>query len=204
MQTKQSVTNSNNHQASTACGEKHAPMNLPIRSSVIAAFALLSTLLPAIQTAHAFTFNLVPASDAIKACMPNAVAQVTVLPTEESNGVDSLFLTAKGLLPNTTFAVFLTELPVAPFGAVEYIADFTTKADGSGFVRVDAIIDEAFAFDNITHVRKELNHVVFWFADPAADEGCVAGSAPGPFDGDGQSGVAAMSSKNFLPGAPLP
>ena len=31
---------------------------------------------------------------------------------------------------------------------------------------VDAIIDEAFAFNNITGVRTELNHIVFWFADP--------------------------------------
>ena len=53
MQTKQSVTNSNNHQPSTACREKHAAMKLPIRSTGIAAFALLSTLLPVSQTAHA-------------------------------------------------------------------------------------------------------------------------------------------------------
>src|SRR5439155_9000241 len=53
MQTKQSVTNSNNHQPSTACREKHAAIKLPIRSTVIAAFGLLSTLLPVSQTAHA-------------------------------------------------------------------------------------------------------------------------------------------------------
>src|SRR6266550_6502822 len=53
MQTKQSVTNSNNHQPSAACREKHAAMKLPIRSTVIAAFGLLSTLLPVSQTAHA-------------------------------------------------------------------------------------------------------------------------------------------------------
>src|SRR5438876_7068733 len=53
MQTKQSVTNSNNHQPSTACREKHAAIKLPIRSTVIAAFGLLSTLLPVSQTVHA-------------------------------------------------------------------------------------------------------------------------------------------------------
>ncbi len=97
-----------------------------------------------------------------------------------------------------------TEMPVPPFGAVQYIGDFTTNAHGTGHVRVDAIIDEAFAFNNITGVRTDLNHVVFWFADPADDEDCVPGSPPAPFDGDGEAGVAAMSSKNFLPGAPLP
>ena len=157
-------------------------------------------------TAHAepFGFNLVPASDPIAACLPDAAARVTVFPKEEIRGVDTLDLHAKGLRPNTTFAVFLTEMPVPPFGAVQYIGDFTTNAAGRGHVRVDAIIDEAFAFNNITGVRTELNHVVFWFADPNDDEQCVPGSAPGHFDGDNSSGVAAMSSKNFLPGAPLP
>jgi len=149
-------------------------------------------------------FDLVPASDAIASCLPNAAATVAVFAREDVRGVDTLDLHAEGLRPNTTFAVFLTEMPVPPFGAVQYIGDFTTNAAGRGSVRVDAIIDEAFAFNNITGVRTDLNHIVFWFADPADDEDCVPGSAPGHFDGDGESGVAAMSSKNFLPGAPLP
>jgi hypothetical protein len=209
MQTKQSVNNSNNHQASTACGEKHAAMNLPIRSIVIAAFGVLAVLHTAGQTAHAQVlrsnrFDLVPASAAIATCLPNAAAEVVVFPREDVRGVDTLDLHAEGLRPNTTFAVFLTELPVPPFGAVQYIGDFTTNAAGRGSVRVDAIINEAFAFNNITGVRTDLNHIVFWFADPADDEDCVPGSAPTHFDGDGEAGVAAMSSKNFLPSAPLP
>ena len=188
MKTKQSVINSN------------------IRSTVIAAFGLLAVLATG-QTGHAegpSRFNLVPASDPIAACLPNAAATVAVFPREDNRGVDTLDLHAEGLRPNTTFAVFLTQMPVPPFGAVQYIGDFTTNAAGKGSVRVDAIINEAFAFNNITGVRTDLNHVVFWFADPADDEDCVPGSAPAHFDGDGESGVAAMSSKNFLPGAPLP
>src|SRR5439155_5273773 len=53
MQTKQSVTNSNNHQPSTACREKHAAMKLPIRSTVIASFGLLAMLLAVSETAYA-------------------------------------------------------------------------------------------------------------------------------------------------------
>ena len=197
MQTKRSVTNI----------EKHAAIKLPIRSTVIAVFGLLSTLVA--QTAHAqdqtpSRFDLVPASAAIALCLPNAEAHVTVFPREDVRGVDTLELHAEGLRPNTTFAVFLTQMPVPPFGAVEYIGDFTTNAAGRGSLHVDAIIDEAFAFNNVTGVRIELNHIVFWFADPADDEDCVPGSAPTQFDGDGQAGVAAMSSKNFLPDAPLP
>src|SRR5262245_12228467 len=124
MQTKQSVINSN------------------VRATVIAAFGLLSTLVPVIQTAHAqdlrpFSFDLVPASDAIAGCtsMPNPAATVSVFPREDIRGVDTLDLHASGLRPNTTFAVFLTQMPVPPFGAVQYIGDFTTNAAGRGSVR---------------------------------------------------------------------
>jgi hypothetical protein len=158
------------------------------------------------QAQAPFSFNLVPASNAIGACLPNATAEVTVFPREETLGVDTLDLKAQGLKSDTTFAVFLTELPVAPFGAVQYVGDFTTNAAGRGSLRVDTIVDEAFSSQVVAgqRVRKELNHVVLWFADPAADESCIPGSGQSPFDGDGVAGVAALSSKNLLPGTPLP
>ena len=55
-------------------------------------------------------------------------------------------------------------------------------------------------------VRKDLNHVVLWFADPADANDCFApGAVPNtPFDADGVAGPAALSSKNALPTAPLP
>ena len=178
---------------------------------MLAIATLALTLMFNLAAAHAqglgpSRFNLVPASDAIGGCreFQNAAATVAVFPREDIRGVDTLDLHAEGLRPNTTFAVFLTEMPVPPFGAVQYIGDFTTNATGRGSVRVDAIIDEAFAFTNITGVRTDLNHIVFWFADPDDDEDCVPGSASTHFDGDDEAGVAAMSSKNFLPGAPLP
>jgi hypothetical protein len=153
-------------------------------------------------------FNLVPAADAIANCFPDATVKVKVFLTEEDEGTDTFILTAKKLRPNTTFAVFLTELPGAPFGAVQYLADFTTNANGKGSVEVKAIIEEAFISQVIDgqRVRKDLNHVVFWFANPADANDCFAPN-PAPvtsFDGDGVAGPAAISSKNALPGAPLP
>jgi len=59
MKTKQSVTNPNN-QPSTACKEKHAAMKLPITSTVIAAFGLLSMLLAVSETAQAQARDYVP------------------------------------------------------------------------------------------------------------------------------------------------
>jgi hypothetical protein len=139
-------------------------------------------------------------------CFPNASATVTVLPKEEERGVDTLDLKAERLPPNTSFTVFLTELAEFPFGGSEYIAEFTTNKAGRGSVRVDAVIEEAFAFDGNTKVRKELNHVVVWFADPKDDDVCFGpgGGPTTPFDGDGEAGATVLSSKNFLPDAPLP
>jgi len=159
-------------------------------------------------SADAIPFNLVPAAPQIANCFPNAIVKVRVLPTEDELGTDTFTLSAKGLRPNTTFAVFLTELPVAPFGAVQYIADFTTNGNGKGSVQVNAIIEEAFSSQvfNGQRVRKELNHVVFWFANPADANECFA-PADAPmtvFDGDGQAGPAAFSTQDTLPGAPLP
>jgi hypothetical protein len=153
-------------------------------------------------------FNLTPASNTIGNCLPDAKARVTVLPKEDVRGVDTLDLKAEGLPANTTFTVFLTELPTAPFGAAEYVGDFTTNAAGRGSLRVDTIVEEAFSTTLVgsDRVRKELNHVVIWFADPAADDICPGPLTTGvtPFDGDGEAGTAALSSRSFLPGAPLP
>jgi hypothetical protein len=176
-------------------------------TTAIFGLALIFTFVGVHAQGHApFRFSLVPASDSIKMCLPNASADVTVFPKEDTRGVDTLDLKAEGLSPNTTFTVFLTELPVGPFGAVQYIGDFTTNAAGRGSLRADTIIEEAFSSQvvNGQRVRKDLNHVVLWFADPLADEACVPGSGPSPFDGDGVAGIAALSSKNLLPGAPLP
>jgi hypothetical protein len=157
------------------------------------------------QNPAPLSFSLAPASDAIASCLPDAAARVTVFPKEEIRGVDTLDLKAEGLPPNTSFAVFLTESAVGSVGAVQYIGDFTTNAAGRGSLRVDAIIEEAFSSTVVggVRVRKELNHMVIWFADPASDEFCIPGSGPSPFDGDGEAGSQVLSSRN-ISGSPLP
>src|SRR5262245_28425533 len=173
----------------------------------IAIIGLTLILTARAQNSATRSFSLAPASDTIAACLPNAAARVTVFSREEPRGVDTLDLKAEGLPPNTTFAVFLTELPQAPFGAAQYVGSVTTNAAGRGSVRIDAIIEEAFSttLANGVRVRAELNHIVLWFADPSADDFCFApGAGPiTPFDGDGQAGGTALSSRNFLPGAPI-
>jgi len=171
-----------------------------------AIIGLILILTAQAQNPEPLSFSLTPASDTIASCLPNASAKVTVFSKEDVRGVDTLDLKAEGLSPNTRFAVFLTESAVSPVGAVQYIGDFTTNKAGRGSLRVDAIIDEAFSSTVVeggSRIRKELNNVVIWFADPQPDGSCV-GTGVTPFDGDGKAGPAVLSSKSFLPGAPLP
>jgi hypothetical protein len=174
-------------------------------SMMLAALALTLPCLLSMAHAATISFSLEPASAAIATCVPQATADVTVFPKRGSQGVDSLHLDASGLPPDTDFAVFLTQnsaFDTPPFGAVEYIGDFTTSGSGNGSLKVDAIIVEAFSSTLVdgTRVRADLNNVVFWFAEPAQAQAACGLTAVTPFDGDGEAGPAAMSSR----GAPLP
>lgn len=59
---------------------------------------------------------------------------------------------------------------------------------------------------NSGSVQQTLDHVMFWFADPADADACFAPATAGigSFDADAVSRPAAMSSKSALPGSPLP
>ncbi len=174
------------------------------RSGLSVALVTLGwTVLCTLGVAHALStisFSLVPASAAVATCLPDATGDVTVLHKEDILGVDTLHVDVSGLPANTDFAVFLTSadaFATPPFGAVEYIGDFTTNAAGVGSLKVDAIIAEAFVSTLVsgTRVRADLDHLVFWFADPAQAQAACGLTAMTPFDGDGQAGPAAMSSQ---------
>ena len=169
-------------------------------SVVLATFAL--TVLGVVDGAQVLTttrFDLEPTN---AGCLPDATGRVTVLHKEETLGVDSLQLRVGGLPPFTAFTVFLTEADAftsPPFGAVAYIGELTTNAVGVGSIIVNAVIAESFVSkregDPPTRVRVDLDNVVLWFADPAEVPSCFNFSGVTPFDGDGEAGPAAMSSR---------
>jgi hypothetical protein len=180
--------------------KRRSTMNRSVRS--IALVSMMLILLGGMSMAHAFTstsFDLAPVN---AACLPDATGKVTVVLKEDGLGVDALKLKVSGLPPNTDFAVFLTSadgFAVPPFGSTDYLADFTTNADGKGSLKiVRAIIGEAFltTVGGVPPVRSrtDLDHLVFWFADPAQVPACFNFTVPTPFDGDGNAGPAAMSS----------
>ncbi len=145
------------------------------------------------------TLRLAPSSAALATCFPHASARVNVDLTTDARGKDRFTIRAHGLAPKTDFTVFLLEQAGAPFGAAEYIGDFTTDRHGRATNRYSLIVEEAFAFNNATHQRTDLNSIGVWFADPASDDECLgAGSPVTGFDGDAEAGVQMLNSGTQL------
>ena len=135
-------------------------------------------------------------------CMPKAVVQVNVRLTTEKRGFDVFEITARHILPNRDYTVFLDEDAGFPFGAAEYIGEFSADAQGNGHAEYHLIVQEAFASTIVDdqRVRVDLNHVGVWFADPKDDDQCLGPNSPvTPFDGDNSAGVLAFSSPDPLP-----
>lgn len=151
--------------------------------------------------AKSVTLKLKPSSSDLADCYPYAKAKVKVDLTTDAIGKDTFEISASGLQPKTAFTVFLIEKAGAPFGAVEYIGDITTDAYGEADNTFELIVEEAFAFDNETQARTELNSVGFWFADPKDDDSCLGSGSPvTQFDGDASAGVQMMNSgTHYLP-----
>jgi hypothetical protein len=169
---------------------------------IAAGAALVATSLTA-RAADEVQLELTPSSTQLAACMPGAQLTVTVKLTTDQKGFDSFTIQARNLPPNRDYTVFLLEQAGSPFGAAEYIGDFSTNPVGNGQNTFNLIVEEAFASTlvNGTRVRVDLNRVGVWFADPAEDEFCLPGSGPTPFDGDNEAGVQVFNSANA---APLP
>lgn len=148
-------------------------------------------------TAAAPTVNLLlkPSSPALEACFPTAEAHVNVTLTTDAIGKDTFKVRAERMKPNTAFTVFLIQKATSPFGGAEYIGDVFTDAAGNVNATFSLIVEEAFAFNNKTGFRADLNSVGMWFADPVDDDGCLGAAGPVTgFDGDASAGVQMLNS----------
>ena len=147
--------------------------------------------------------ELTPSSAQLAECMPDATLDVRVGLDTEKAGFDTFQIRARHLPPNRDFSVFLLEQAGAPFGAAEYIGDFSTDAYGNAENNLKLIVEEAFSSTivNGSRTRVDLNRVGVWFADPAGDDFCFGpnGGSVTPFDGDNEAGVQAFNSANAEP-----
>ena len=84
----------------------------------------------------------------IKAKFPDAKALVTIVVGSHNDSAShTVTVDVQNMPPNITFTIFFIELANKPFGNVEYVADLTTRGDGSGESIFQLISTLAFAMD---------------------------------------------------------
>ena len=162
-----------------------------------------------------FTFEMVPSSDAIRTCLPNAHATVTI---EDAKNNQIMTIEATGLAPSTEYDLFVIQVPHARFGISWYQSDLETNRQGAGKAKVRGIFSiETFSVsqDTITTLGRENTpqtgatfgavnqyHLGLWFNDPQVpfDLGCEPGAlmpTVTPFNGEQHAGIQVLNTSNF-------
>jgi len=183
------------------------------RLLLAAAGALMLAWSPA--AAQGINFDLVRSTGAENAnCLLDAEGTVSVTPHEEA---EVMKIDVKGMPPNTTFDVFVIQLPNGPFGMSWYQGDIQTNSRGVGHavflgrfnietfivapgpgpapvVHTDPFPDAA---TNPATAPVHTYHVGLWFdsSDAASAAGCPATVTP--FNGEHNAGIQALSTKQF-------
>jgi hypothetical protein len=182
--------------------------------SVLAA----STARPIKQQVNTFslTFDMVPATPAIRACLPDAKGTVTIKKWEVN---DELTLDVVGLARNTGYALFVLQMPGTPFGMAWYQSDLETDSNGEGSASVwGALNAKAFSISPAQLTTRgqrgnaqtgamfgavNLYHLGLWFDDPQVPfrQGCEPGQkAPvvTPFNSGQHAGIQVLNTSNFM------
>ena len=140
-------------------------------------------------------FPLVPSG--IKNAFPQATGLVTIVRGDRNNAFsDTITVDVQHMPPNITFTIFYIQFASKPFGNVEYVADLTTRGDGSGETIFQNIAFVAFAMDarnpgtsqdgqEGTTSGTNLEHMGMWFsslsdAQKVLNDGTLIGTI---FDG---------------------
>jgi hypothetical protein len=161
------------------------------------------------------TFPMVPSSNAIKNCLPDATATVTIKGAKNNQ---IMKVEADGLAPNTEYDLFVIQVPHAKFGISWYQSDLETDKSGKGSATVRGIFSiETFSIsqDTITTNGRENTpqtgatfgavnqyHLGLWFNDPQVpfDLGCEPGAETPtvtPFNGEQHAGIQVLNTSNF-------
>jgi hypothetical protein len=160
-----------------------------------------------------FSFDLAPSAGA-HACLPQARGEVRIQARGEGQEMEVF---VAGLPANTTFTVFVLQLPHAPFGISWYQGDIETNQHGDGHARFVGIFsDETFVVAPNTGAAPLVHpgdasvnpqtapvhtlHLGLWFDSTidAIAAGCAASRTP--FNGDHSAGIQVLNTTNFPDG----
>jgi hypothetical protein len=151
----------------------------------LTASAGAATQVPARTAAAAssFSFNLVPSSSAITACLPHAAGPA-----------------------NAGFDLFVIQQPTAPFGVSWYQTDIHASSNGSGSATVRGVFNvETFSVSlggTTTFSPTHQYHLGVWFNNPSVpfNLGCEPGATSPivtPFNGAQNAGIQVVNTSEF-------
>ena len=160
------------------------------------------------------TFPMVVSGGAAT-CLPTASATVKVTP---GGPVESMNVAVQGLRPNTKFALFVIQVPKAPFGVSWYLGDIATDKSGRGRRKFSGRFSiETFAVAvgsapapvvftgpfpdgslNPPFNPIQMYHLGLWFDSPAdaLAAGCPATTTP--FNGQHNAGIQVLNTSTFM------
>ena len=180
---------------------------------LLVAMSLVFALTSLAGAAQNVVFSLSRSSGAVAAgCIPNAKGRVTI---NSLGAVEEMHVEISGLPANTTFDLFVIQLPNAPFGLSWYQGDIETNSSGVGvgdfvgrfsietFIVAPGsgpapVVHSVDASTNPATAPVHTFHLGVWFdsATDAAAAGCP--STVTPFNGDHTAGIQALSTRGFL------
>ena len=172
-------------------------------TGVVALAISLATATGATATDSSFSFDLVPSSAAISACLPNASGHVTIT-TGALN--DIMKVTISGMPHNTGFDLFVIQQPGAPFGVSWYQTDIHANSTGTGTATVRGVFDsETFSVSpggTTTFAPTHQYHLGLWFNSPKVpfNLGCEPGATSPiitPFNGIQHAGIQVLNTAQF-------
>jgi len=164
---------------------------LGVMATVMALFSMVPQAFAGANSV--ITFNMV-AAPGLK-CVPSApLGRVTI---SDLGTVQNLHLEVFGLVPNTSFTVFITQHGNRPFGFSWYQGEVETDKSGRGVADYRGIFSEETFLLTDTNTPIEMDHMGIWFADAADAEKAGCSGIVTPFDGDHEAGILVLSTANF-------
>jgi hypothetical protein len=190
--------------------EKESSMK---KFSFVLSLVLTASAFAQSHSDDAVTFNMAVSTGAAT-CLPNASATVRVTPNGPNQDLE---VSVRGLRPDTTYNLFVLQLPRTPFGVAWYQGDIQTNHLGTGRSRFTGIFsDETFthaqgsgaapvlhtgafpdASVNPIFAPVHMFHLGIWF-DSFADAmaaGCPATITA--FSGDHTAGIQVLNTGTF-------
>ena len=189
---------------------------LSLANTVVSDFAPDNGNAPVSIAGKRAQFGLVRSAKAASAnCLAQASAEVRI---RSEGAVEVMDVSVLGLPPKTSFDVFVTQVPNAPFGLAWYQGEIETNQYGRGHQTfVGRFNEESFIVAPGSAAAPQLHHNAFpdaqlnpatgpvhtfhlgiWFDSPAD---AVKAGCPGdvtPFNGEHNAGIQALSSRNFV------